>query len=732
MSKTQLARGIWTDFPPTEDPFATPDGMVANLRLIDDHLALYTLAGPVPATTMLPSDARQGAGQIFTNGTYAVLNAGIWQTYPSRMGMRAIELVNKTEYINIGTGWQVVTQKNEKSYLTRAIMLADTAQPAGSQGVVTNDPGHTTANPINGVYTWTGAAWVRNAFQPANQFDVDSLAERTGTQEGLMEEVQEVLPPLAQTLQVRTMAHDDEGGKYPLALTDLERILAGFREDGGLLLRNLLLHPDGGMHLDLAGRTLLRELADGYQLGPLRIQLSETGIHIMDRWGRCALTITRKGKVIIPDLLTDAAAPVEQSLSIPQACRFVTAFRRRDINHILVFGQSLSRGSTSVNPISTVQPYNNKTLKGGVLARPTDAEYDATDFKDLVEQALASSGSNAESPTSGICNGVVRRLVLDGELPANWVFCGTSSGNGATSVTGLTNTWLPGLKRVVADTKALCDAKSLSYGVAAHVYIQGEQDIRPESTDGLRTAFDYDQGIGDLHEDLVRHIMKTTGQEWAPYLVTYQVGTHRRYNVDKMWVALQQWRSSRLNEWHVLAVPVYAMPTGTDNLHLTAEGYWLMGEYIARAIHWSQYRKQGKWRPLEPIQVDWTETHIDVTFHVPCKPIVIDTALCAAYENAGFVMRDGADAVINIISSATVISDDTVRLTLSEPAPADATLTHARGKPTDPILGGPVGGPRSNVRDSHGLYDLATSPLGNTFALHNPAVMFEFNRRKGF
>lgn len=177
MSKTQLARGIWTDFPPTEDPFATPDGMVANLRLIDDHLALYTLAGPVVATTALPTDARQGAGQIFTDGTYAVLNAGVWQLYPSRMGMRAIELANKTEHINIGSAWQVNTQKNEKSYLTLATMQADTAQPAGSQGVVTNDPGHSAETPINGVYTWTGALWARNAFQPANQGDVDSLRE---------------------------------------------------------------------------------------------------------------------------------------------------------------------------------------------------------------------------------------------------------------------------------------------------------------------------------------------------------------------------------------------------------------------------------------------------------------------------------------------------------------------------------------------------------------------------
>ncbi|WP_304350074.1 hypothetical protein [Comamonas testosteroni] len=175
MSKTQLARGIWASFAPTEDPFAVQNGMEANLRLIDDHLALYTLAGPVPPTTALPTDARLGAGQIYDDGAYAVLNAGAWQTYPARMGLRAFELLSNIEYVNIGTGWQVIAQKTEKFYLTRALMQADTGQLVGTQGVVTNDPGHTLEAPINGGYTWTGLAWVRNGFQPVNQFDFDRL-----------------------------------------------------------------------------------------------------------------------------------------------------------------------------------------------------------------------------------------------------------------------------------------------------------------------------------------------------------------------------------------------------------------------------------------------------------------------------------------------------------------------------------------------------------------------------
>jgi hypothetical protein len=64
MSLLQLARGLWTGWKPSENPFSTPNGMEENLRLIDDHLALYTLAPPLPVGSDLPQDAVDGDGQL--------------------------------------------------------------------------------------------------------------------------------------------------------------------------------------------------------------------------------------------------------------------------------------------------------------------------------------------------------------------------------------------------------------------------------------------------------------------------------------------------------------------------------------------------------------------------------------------------------------------------------------------------------------------------------------------
>ncbi|BDR08576.1 hypothetical protein CTR2_R19140 [Comamonas thiooxydans] len=175
MAKEQLAGGIWASFGTTEDPFAVPNGMEENLRRIDDHMALSTLSGPILSTSALPANPAPGSGQVFTNGSYAVFNGGVWKRYPALVGLIAMEMATRTLYLNIGTAWLIVANKLERSYLTRAAMVADTTQPAGTQGIVTDDPAHTEASPINGYYTWTGAQWTRNAYQPAMRADVDRL-----------------------------------------------------------------------------------------------------------------------------------------------------------------------------------------------------------------------------------------------------------------------------------------------------------------------------------------------------------------------------------------------------------------------------------------------------------------------------------------------------------------------------------------------------------------------------
>ncbi|MBA6149683.1 hypothetical protein [Pseudomonas juntendi] len=428
----------------------------------------------------------------------------------------------------------------------------------------------------------------------------------------------------------------------------------------------------------------------------------------------------------------DNSAPVHAGVTIPSPIiPRLNRQQRTQIMLIIGYGQSLSRGINSLPAISTTQPYNNIMIASGTKIRNGDSGYNPSSFVPLVAKT---EGTEGEDPVVGLCNGVVRRAIADGEIAADWSFLGTSPGRSARSVEELgpssdPNAFYNKMVRYVQDAKNLADATGKSFSCWAYCWDQGESNYA--GTTFTKSPYQYAQLMLALFDTLSKQVVAITGQEFQPYIFSYQVGGHRFYGVDKNTIALSQWRISRERPDFVLAVPVYAIPVVTDDVHLTNEGSWLLGEYRSRAMYQTMVRRSGKWRPLEPIKVDWQADHIDVKFHVPCGPLVLDTAICAQAVNMGFDVRE-SDAVVDIITSVTVVGDDTVRIAISREANATAVLTYARGRPTDPNKSGPVVGPRGNLRDSHGLQDTAVSPLGNTFALHNPCVMFQYSRATGF
>lgn len=404
--------------------------------------------------------------------------------------------------------------------------------------------------------------------------------------------------------------------------------------------------------------------------------------------------------------------------------------------HVIGYGQSLSKGVHSVPAISTTQPYGNLMPASGLMILPGEAGYNASSFVPLVETDATSNGSEVgESPVSALLNGVVRRAVADGESPTDWVFVGSATGYGGRSVEALSPGGDTGnfekTVQLVRDCKVTTAGEQKSYSVWAYTWDQGENNYGAAAP--TKSPYKYMQLQLNIFDEMTRQLVGVTEQKFRPFLFTYQCAAHRKYSKDFNGIALAQWRASRQRPDVVLAVPVYIMPVySVDNLHLTNEGSWLLGEYRSRAMYETMVRREHKWRPLEPVSVDWKADHIDVKFHVPSGELVLDNALCAAAVNSGFDVREANVVVTNIISSVTVFSSDTVRIALSRSASADAVLSYARGRNGDPTASGPTRGPRGNLRDTHGLFDTVVSPLGNTFALHNPCVMFQYDRRTGF
>lgn len=136
MPNKQLARGLWNEFAQREDPFGVPNGMHENLRVIDDHLAGYSMSEPVEPGAEKPLDPQNGVAVLYTDGSYEVFNGGEWKGYPPLRGMafgvleRSADLgVNRGIFFCNGSGW---TSTDE--FLTRR--LADLNHPNNGAAMV--------------------------------------------------------------------------------------------------------------------------------------------------------------------------------------------------------------------------------------------------------------------------------------------------------------------------------------------------------------------------------------------------------------------------------------------------------------------------------------------------------------------------------------------------------------------------------------------------------------------
>lgn len=402
-----------------------------------------------------------------------------------------------------------------------------------------------------------------------------------------------------------------------------------------------------------------------------------------------------------------------------------------DYKHLIVYGQSLSVGTNAMPAISLVQDYQNVMIKSGVRIHADQVGYDASALIPLVETEL---GNQGETPVSGWANGITRRAVAAGEPVNRWAFIGCAPGRSGNSVEQLSprplgsGTNYEPMIQQLTDVAALCKLNGRTHSVWGYQWVQGESNYL---TEWEKSPVMYMQYQMKLFDTLSEDCMRITGQSFRPYLFSYQVAAHRRYSRDDMPIALTQWRISRQRPDVVLGTPCYIFKTGSDNLHLTNEASWLLGEYMSRATYQTMINRAGKWRPLEPIDVDWKDTTIDIKFHVPCGQLFLDDALATLTQNMGFDIREN-EVLADIITGVSIVGKDTIHLTLSRAANSAAVLSYARGRSSNPNQSGPVTGARGNLRDSHGDFDQVTSPLGNTFNLHNACVMFQYSRKDGF
>ena len=394
----------------------------------------------------------------------------------------------------------------------------------------------------------------------------------------------------------------------------------------------------------------------------------------------------------------------------------------KDINHLLAYGQSLSVGAVGTPVISTIQPYNNVTFKGG----PRAAGADFSSLIPLVEDTRTApdGGTNrGETSCSGMANYTsVLANKMYGLTPANFIMLASTAGKGGTAIANLVKgtTWyetkfLPH----ISGGKAQATALNKSYAVQAIPWIQGETD----NDAGTPTTFAvYRAALEQLQEDMQADVKAVTGQSGNVPVLTMQTNYKIRVSDG---VALAQLDLAQKKPNFILVGPNYHLPHASDSTHLTAVGYKWQGAMLAKAFTYGVLEKilANAWG----IPVDNTPTWINPVSAV-IKGNVITVNFDNRYDlefstskypevvNYGFVVKDfnGQVAITSLVTEGK-----TVVITLANAPTGSVEVRYALD---NTALSNIVSGAAGNLFDTDPTSVMIS---GNSYSLSNACPAFK-------
>ncbi|MBE3907257.1 hypothetical protein HJ153_02015 [Vibrio parahaemolyticus] len=391
------------------------------------------------------------------------------------------------------------------TYETKAEMDAAGAPLDVKLSEVWNDP----EPENNGIYGWDGFKWLLSSY--------DRYVVLKADYEAFQVETKKEIDDLG-VLATDKFVSDSEGNPVAYALTDekgsavlvvrndsslefagiqtllsdkgFDKIVYAIQDEHGRT--SFSLDEEGGVTLGTARYLAMESVSLTWgvtdEVGRLAIGVNDDGhfetgssefvedIHtfawgVCDNEGRLAIGIRKDGKVEIPFLVNNETDKQEPESKLKSRANFPT-----DYMQLFTYGQSLARGSTSIPPVSTIQPYNNVTFAGGVHSRGGDNP-DLSSFIPLVEDAVNNEG---ETPTSGTLNHYVELLAKDGishtDHSAQWI--GTAPGRGGQPIDALhkgTLYWT-GMMEQVQAANDIAQAEGRSHSVQAMTWTQGCAD----------------------------------------------------------------------------------------------------------------------------------------------------------------------------------------------------------------------------------------------------------------
>ncbi|MEC8887366.1 MAG: phage tail protein [Pseudomonadota bacterium] len=594
----------------------------------------------------------------------------------------------------------------------------------------------------NGLYAFESNEWrkIEEEVDPA-------VAEVSSKLNGINDQLHEL----------RTKIHDNDGNLYSVAVVNPQsnKVLWGFSEKFIQTPFGRLSFSEGVLSVeDAGGRSPLRISDNRISILGLEFYISSNGaLEVSDALGRVAVRLSPNGELFINDL---SYFGIHQKETTEQVVLDL-GWRRKQYNHIAVYGQSKSTGCGRPNlsdsayghEISTSQPYSNLMLAGGANTISSNTAYYINNaFTPLIEKTINGNNGANESPTSSVCNGFTKRLLATNAYTTaeDYIFIGTNSGDGGQSVETLTlESKYKELRAHINDVAKTSKAKNKTCALSAIVYLQGEANYQGLNRgevpfNDLRSSNenDYKEKLIKLVDKITTDAVKAYGsnQDFLPYVFMYQVMAHRSYidannpsagSLNQFSIALAQWHLSSTHDRFVIAFPDYALPTTpTDNIHYNPIGAWLAGQYIARAMDYTLNNSSQKWRPLEPISYEIAGTQIKIKCHVPFGQLRSSTRFCPQQMHDGFDVWTKNNELVESVIQSVSYDKDTIVINLNRQLNANEVISYARGRDeTKPKSMG-------NITDTHGDVDVVIAPDNSAHYLDNSLVMFTLDPLRGF
>jgi len=353
-----------------------------------------------------------------------------------------------------------------------------------------------------------------------------------------------------------------------------------------------------------------------------------------------------------------------------------------DWTGIVGTGQSLSVGASPV--LSTNQPHGNLKLSSGRLPWPVNPDATNLALVPLVEPvgrhapAYPSSWPEniyGETPHSAMANQLT--AMVRSQLGRDFVSVHGAVGESGQGMVFIKKNAVPkgvnghDYEASLIEAKAvtrLAKAAGKTYGIGAIVLTHGENDAGNAN---------YKQEIHQLWQDYNADLPAITGQKEEIQMILSQQNSCN----DRSPSTLAQWQiSDGFPADMVCSGPKYQYQS-PDGVHLTSEGYRLLGEKYAE-VYFQRVILGHDWRPLEPTGVERYGKILTVHFRVPAPPLVwekdfeLPHSSSAAWKNGkGFEVSSAGGDKVAIVSAEIAGSD--VIITCATDVGSSARLSYA-------------------------------------------------------